>query len=88
MNVNIAEKRVKNSISITASMPILRTFRTARSAHGKCEKTFCRDGYHISIGNDFHHVENEAIILEYDEVNVFTSNHFGRTKNCRISEDG
>src|SRR5438552_18427587 len=47
-----------------------------------------RDRYHISIGNDVHCVENEAIIFEYDEVNVFTSNHFDRTQNCGIGENG
>src|SRR4029453_11600699 len=52
------------------------------------EKILRRDRYHIFIGNNFHRVENEAIIFEYDEVNVFTSNHFDRTQNCRIGENG
>src|SRR5882757_7380274 len=54
----------------------------------KFENALRRDRYHISIGNDFHRVENEAIVFEYDEVNVFTSNHFDRTQNCRIGEYG
>src|SRR5947207_14053649 len=57
-------------------------------ASRQSEKTLRRDCYHISIGNNFHHVENEAIIFEYDEVNVFTSNHFNRTTNCGIREHG
>jgi len=61
-----------------------RSQRTAR----KSEKILRRDRYHNSIGNDFHHVENEAIIFEYNEVNVFTSNHFDRAQNCRIGENG
>ncbi len=64
--------------------PKHRSQRTGR----KSEKILRRDRYHISIGNDFHHVENEAIIFEYNEVNVFTSNHFDRAQNCRIGENG
>src|SRR5215212_694026 len=62
-------------------------YRSQR-AGGESEKALRRDRYHISIGNDFHRIENEAIILEYDEVNVFTSNHFDRAENCRIGENG
>src|SRR5437899_10087274 len=61
-----------------------RSQRTSR----KSEKTLRRDRYHISIGNNFHRVENESIVFEYDEVNVFTSNHFDRTTNCGIGENG
>ena len=56
-----------------------RSQRTSRES----EKTVRRDRYHISIGNNFHRVENEAIVFEYDEVNVFTSNHFDRTTELR-----
>src|SRR5881409_3635936 len=52
------------------------------------EKILRRDRYYISIRNNFHRIENEAIVFEYDEVNVFTSNDFDRTKNCRIGENG
>ncbi len=52
------------------------------------EKILRRDRYHIFIGNNFHRVENEAIIFEYDEVNVFTPNHFDRATNCGIGENG
>jgi hypothetical protein len=62
--------------------------RRSQRTGGKSEKVLRRDRYHISIGNDFYHVENEAIIFEYDEVNVFTSNHFDRAQNCRIGENG
>ena len=58
--------------------------RTSRES----EKAVRRDRYHISLGNNFHRVENEAVVFEYDEVNVFTSNHFDRTQNCGIGENG
>ena len=51
------------------------------------EKILRRDRYHISNGNDFHRIENEAIVFEYDEVNVFTTNHFDRTTNRGKGED-
>ncbi len=89
VNVSIAEKRVKNSISTTASMPIFRICEhCSQRSSRESEKIVRRDRYHISIGNNFHRVENEAIVFEYDEVNVFTSNHFDRTQNCRIGENG
>src|SRR6266481_7639701 len=71
---------------VDADFPHLqhRLQRTSRES----EKTVRRDCYHISIGDNFHRVENEAIAFEYDEVNVFTSNHFDRTQNCGIGEDG
>jgi hypothetical protein len=40
------------------------------------------------LRNDFHYVENEAIVLKHDEVDVLASNHSRRATNCRISEDG
>src|SRR5207249_7996904 len=43
---------------------------------------------HVLLRNDFHHVENEAIVLKHDEVDVLASNHSRRATNCRISEDG
>src|SRR5438552_19196966 len=52
------------------------------------ERTVRRDRYHILLGNDVHCVENEAIVFEYDEVNIFTSDHVERTTNCRLSENG
>ncbi len=58
--------------------------RTSRES----EKTLRRDRYHICIGNNFHRVENDAIIFEYDEVNIFTSNHFDLAQNCWIGENG
>src|SRR5437016_10448255 len=46
-----------------------------------------RDRYHIFFGNDVHRVENESVVLEYDEINVFASDHVDRTTNSRISEN-
>ena len=84
VNVSIAEKRVKNSISMTASMPIFRTrMHCSQRTSREPEKTVRRDRYHISLGNDFHRVENEAVVFKYDEVNVFTSDHFDRTTELR-----
>jgi hypothetical protein len=40
------------------------------------------------LRNDLHHVENEAIVLKYDEVDVLASDHSRRATDCRISEDG
>src|SRR5262249_29632582 len=56
--------------------------------NGKSDGTARRNRYHILLGNDVHCVENESIVLKYDEVNIFTANHFDRTTNCRISENG
>src|SRR5581483_2943398 len=59
-------------------------------SHGisrKSEQALRRDRYHIFLRNDFHRVENEAIIFEYDEVNVFTSDHFDCATNRRKGED-
>src|SRR5262249_4440073 len=52
------------------------------------ERTVYRNRYHILLGNDVHCVENESIVLKYDEINVFASDHVDRTTNCRISENG
>src|SRR5215469_17114893 len=51
------------------------------------EETLRRNRDHIPNGNDFHRFENEAIVFEYDEVDVFTSNHFDRTTDCGIGEN-
>src|SRR5258705_13893608 len=61
--------------------------RLHRTSH-ESKKTLRRDRYHISLGNDLHDVENESIVFEYDEVNVFTPDHFDRTTNCGIGENG
>src|SRR5262249_51901992 len=52
------------------------------------EEAVRHDRYHIFPRNDVHCVENEAIVFEYDEVNVFTSDHVDCTPNCRISQNG
>src|SRR5438034_9576055 len=54
-----------------------RSQRTSR----KSEKTLRLDRYHISIGNNFNRVENESIVFDYDEVNVFMFNLFHRITN-------
>ncbi len=46
------------------------------------------DRYHIFLGNDVHCVENETVVVKYDEVNVFNSDHLDRTTNREISENG
>src|SRR6266496_627885 len=60
----------------------------AQGAPGERDRTFCRDGDHILLRNDLHCVENEAIVLKYDEVDVLASDHSRRAADCRISEDG
>src|SRR6516165_12065284 len=52
------------------------------------DRTVYRNRYHILFGNDLHCVENESIVLKYNEVNVFASDHVDCTTNCRISENG
>src|SRR5438105_12977783 len=51
------------------------------------ENALRRDRYHISIGNDFHRVENEAVVFEYDEVNVLPPYHFDRKANRGIADN-
>src|SRR5438874_13421265 len=60
----------------------------AKGTDGECERTFGRNGNDVLLRNDFHHVENEAIVLKHDEVDVLASNHSRRATDCRISEDG
>src|SRR6266536_1965187 len=75
---------INNRVDADFPYPQPRSQRTSRES----EKALRRDRYHISLGNNFHRVENEAIVFEYDEVNVFTSNHFDRTQNRGIGENG
>src|SRR5436305_8384022 len=59
----------------------------SQCAGRESEKILRRDRYYISIGNNFHRIENEAIVFEYDEVKVFTSNHLNATKNVGLGEN-
>jgi hypothetical protein len=60
----------------------------SQRAKRESERAGRRDRYDISLGNDLHRVENEAVVFEYDEVNIFTSDHVDRTTNCGIGKNG
>ena len=55
---------------------------------GERERTPRVDRDHIFFGNDFHRVEDEAVVLEDDEVDVLASDQFGRATNRGISQNG
>src|ERR1700756_5675736 len=78
------EFQVNNPIDADSSNSMHCSQRTQREA----ERTARRERYHISLGNDAHCIENEAIVFEYNEVNVFASDYVDRPTNCRISENG
>src|SRR6266550_3177976 len=78
------EFHINDRIDANSPDPKHRSQRASRQP----EKTPCRDRYHISLRNNFHRVENESIVFEYDEVNVLTADHLGRTTNRGIGENG
>src|SRR5438034_7216802 len=55
---------INNRVDADFPYPQHRSQRTSRES----EKALRRDRYHISLGNNFHRVENESIVFEYDEV--------------------
>ena len=76
-------------MSTTASISIsARAQNCAQGAEGERERTFGRNRDHIFLRNDFHHVEDEAVVLENDEVNVLASDQFGRAADGGISQNG
>src|SRR5262245_55851614 len=78
------ELHINDRVDTDFSAPTHPSQRTKR----EFEKAVRRDRYHIFLWNDVHCVENEAIVFEHDEINVFTSDQVDRTTNGGISENG
>src|SRR6266446_5473895 len=81
------EARQKFHINDRVDADFPRPQHRSQGISRESEKALRRDCYHIPLWNDFHRVENKAIIFEYDEVYVLTSNHVDRTTNRGIGEN-
>src|SRR5690349_4323223 len=46
------------------------------------------DRNHIFLGNDFHRVEDESVVFEYHEVNIFPSDQSDCVTDCGIRKNG
>ena len=55
---------------------------------GEREGTPRVDRDHIFLGNHFHGIEDEAIVLKDDAVNVLTSHQFNRATNRGVGQNG
>ena len=76
-------------MSTAESIPILRARRIARSApRARAKGLRVGDRDHVFLGNDFHRVEDEAVVLEDDEVNVLAPDQFDRAADGGISQNG